>query len=335
MSTQPFRWGILSTAGIANKFAEAIAHIPDAVVTAVASRTQEKADAFADKHGIEARHASYEALAADPNVDAIYIATPHIFHMENTLLCLNGGKHVLCEKPFALNAGEAQRMVDVAREKGLFLMEAMWTRFLPVTAKVRELVAAGRIGKPQMYSGDLGFLPAYDPQSRLYNRELAGGALLDLGIYPVSYAAMIFGTQPDDIHTIGLLGDTGVDEHFSVLMSYEGGQQQAMVAGSFRVQSSLEAWIYGSDANIHLHAPFFCAEQLDVLEAGFQSMEVVETYEFPLGDYNGFEYEALEVMECVRAGKLESDILPLDETVAIMRLLDNIRKPWGLVYPGE
>lgn len=330
MSDAHFRWGILSTGGIAHKFADAIANLPDAVVTAVGSRRQASADAFGERFAIPNRHSSYEALAADPDVDAIYIATPHNLHMENTLLCLDHGKHVLCEKPFAVNAKQAQTMADRAREKGLFLMEAMWTRFLPAATKVRQLLAEGRIGTPRLFVADFGFAPPFDPQGRLFNIELAGGALLDLGIYPVSYAAMVLGTSPDKIMSAAHLGETGVDEVFSAVLVYDGGQQQALLAGSLRTVTERHAFIYGSQGTIHIHPNFFHSEKVDVIE----EQRVVESYDLPLGG-NGFEAQAKEVADNVRAGKTESAILPLDESIAIMKLLDEIRTPWGLLYPGE
>src|SRR5215813_12044980 len=186
------RWGILGAGSIANRLAEGVLVLPDAKLTAVGSRSQEKADAFADKYGIPNRHASYDALVNDPEVDVIYVATPHNFHKEHSILALNAGKHVLCEKPFTINECEAKEIVSVAQAKGLFVMEAMWTRFFPIMGKVRKLLKAGEIGEPYLLHADFGFKGTFNPEGRLYNPNLGGGALLDVGVYPISLASMIF-----------------------------------------------------------------------------------------------------------------------------------------------
>jgi predicted dehydrogenase len=193
------RWGILGTGRIAGQFARGLAALDDAELVAVGSRAAQTAAEFADEHGVPHRHASYADLAADPDLDAIYVATPHPFHKGNSLLCLGAGKAVLCEKPFTINAAEAEEVVAAARGQGRFLMEAMWTRFVPAAARVRELLAEGAIGEVRMLRADFGYRAGIDPNGRLFNLALGGGALLDVGVYTVSFASMVFGAQPSQI----------------------------------------------------------------------------------------------------------------------------------------
>lgn len=329
MTTTPLRWGIISTGGIANQFAEAAARVEGTVVQAVGSRTQERADEFAAKHDIPTAHSSYADLASDPDVDAIYVATPHPLHKDNALLALENGKHALVEKPFALNAHQARQMVDTARAKGLFLMEAMWTRFLPTTAKVRELIASGYIGPVRMFTGSLGFRAPYDPQGRLLNLQLGGGALLDVGIYPISYAAMILGTHPESVNSEVHIGPTGVDEQFVATMRYSGGRL-ATVSGALRVTTNRDATIFGEHGRLYVEAPFYRSEGVH----HWVDYDRRETWHLPLGG-NGFEYQITEVVQRIAGGHTESEVMPLDDTVAIMALLDQIRAGWGIVYPGE
>ncbi len=353
------RWGILSTGKIARAFAEGLRALPDARLVAVASRQQETAERFGREFNVPRCYGSYEALAQDPEVDVVYIGTPHTFHKENTLLCLEAGKAVLCEKPFAINVREAEEMIRVARARGLFLMEAMWTRFLPAFAKLRALLDAGAIGEVRMLTADFGFRAPFDPQSRLFNPTLGGGALLDIGIYPVALAAAIFG-PPEQIVSQAYLGETGVDEQNAIVLSYAGGRQ-ALLASSFRVTLPTEAQVIGTRGRIHIHSPMFRPEQLTLYPEGPWPPPLSRlparlkrlgrtlrldrwwarlrkgpsrTWYLPL-EGNGYNYEAAEVMRCLRAGALESPIMPLDETLQIMRTLDAIRAQWGLVYPME
>ncbi len=322
------RWGILGTGVIANKFAIGLKAAPGAELVAVGSRAQATADQFGDTFGVPRRHASYEALAHDPDVDVIYISTPHPLHKDNTLLCLEAGKAVLCEKPFAINAAEAAAMIKLARQKKLFLMEAMWTRFLPAVIKARQLIAEDAIGDVRMFMGDLGFRAEFDPKNRLFDPALGGGALLDVGIYPVSFASVIFGT-PAKVTSLAHLGATGVDEQAAMLLSYAGGQL-SLLAAAVRVDIPSEAIIMGTKGQIRVHAPIYCPVRL-TLSRPEQGEEVID---LPL-EGNGYNYQALEVMNCLRNGWLESVTMPLDETLTIMRTMDEIRAPWGLKYPTE
>jgi predicted dehydrogenase len=322
------RWGILGTGNIAKKFIEGLNYLPDAEVTAVGSRSIDSANRFGDLFDIPHRHASYEALANDPEVDVIYIGTPHSLHKENGLLCLEAGKAVLCEKPFTINAAEAEAMIQLARQKKLFLMEAMWTRFLPAIIKLRQLLAEGVIGDVNMLTADLGFRAEVKPQGRLFNPALGGGALLDVGVYAVSFASLIFGT-PARVTSLGHLGETGVDEQGAILLGYAGGRL-AILYSAIRTSTPGEAILMGTKGRLKVHAPIFRPPQLTLSLPG-QPDQVIET---PCESI-GFNYEAAEVMRCLRAGKTESEIMPLDETLSIMKTMDQIRAQWGLKYPME
>jgi predicted dehydrogenase len=325
---EKIRWGIIGTGRIAQFFARGLSVLPDAQLVAVGSRTKDAADKFADMFNIPRRHASYADLANDPEVDAVYVATPHTLHKDNTILCLRAGKAVICEKPFAINAGEAEEMIRVARETRHFLMEAMWTRFLPVLVRVRELVAQGAIGEVRMMEADFGFRMEFNPKSRLLDPNLGGGGLLDVGIYPISLAWMLFG-KPQQITSAAHLGQTGVDEQMAVLLSYDQGQI-AICSAAVRTNTVQEAIIYGTDGHIKIHSAWWKGERLTLAQSG-KDPQVID---LPL-EGNGYNYEAAEVMRCLRAGKLESETIPLDETLAIMGTLDHIRAQWGLKYPME
>ena len=323
------RWGILGTGAIAKKLAEALQILPDAELVAVGSRAAETAEKFADAFDIPHRHSSYKELADEAEVDVVYIATPHPFHMENTILCLNAGKAVLCEKPFEINANRARQMISPAREKKLFLMEAMWTRFLPVIAQVREWLQRELIGPVRMLHADFGFTGDWQPQHRLLNPQLAGGALLDIGVYTVSLASMVFGRPPEKLMCLAHIGQTGVDEQSAMILRHNEGQLEALSC-AVKTQTPQQTIIAGTKGMIRIHSPFWFATTATM------SIENKEdqTVKFP-HECNGFEYEAREVMQCLRAGKLESSIMSLDETLEIVKTMDEIREQWSLKYPME
>ncbi|WP_042197684.1 Gfo/Idh/MocA family protein [Paenibacillus camerounensis] len=323
------KWGILSTGWIAHKFATDLAHASNGIAYAVGSRTQESADKFARSHEIPVAYATYEELVSDPEVDAIYIGTPHPFHKENALLALRAGKAVLCEKPFTVNSAELEEVVAYAREQKLFLMEAMWSRYIPANAKVREWVAAGRIGDVRLVKADLGFRADWNPQGRLLNPELGGGALLDVGIYPVSFASMILGPHPESVSSTVHIGETGVDEHFSLLLSYEGGKS-ASLNGGIRLKLTEEAHVFGTDGHIVVKGTLVNPREAELYVGG----ELVETFKDDRTS-DGYCFEAEEVGRCLQAGLTESPVMTLGESVAIMKLLDQVRAQWGLKYPGE
>lgn len=322
------KWGIIGTGAIARIFAEGLSFVEDAQLVAVGSRKQATADSFAKEYGVPKAYPTYEALAQDPNIEMVYISTPHPMHKENALLCIENGKGLLVEKPFTLNRADTEEVIKAAREKQVFMMEAMWTRFIPAVVQVRKLIAEGVIGEVRMFHADFGFDGNPDPKGRLLNPELGGGALLDVGIYPISFAWMVLG-EPQSVSGYAYLGDTGVDEQFAGVFHYAGGQL-ATVAGSVTIDSPREAVIMGTKGQIRVHYPFWFPEKLTVSVKG--TIDNVLT--FPV-EGSGYRYEAEEVARCLAAGKLESEIMPLDESAAIMGTLDELRRQWGLRYPGE
>ncbi|MFO7166788.1 MAG: Gfo/Idh/MocA family oxidoreductase [Chloroflexota bacterium] len=328
MKTQDtIRWGILGTGNMASQLALALARLPDAQVIAVASRSQARAESFADGAGIPRRYGSYAALLDDPDVDVVYVATPHTEHHRNTLDALRAGKHVLCEKPFAINAAEAEEMIAAARERRLFLMEGVWMRFLPLMDDLRALLRDGAIGDVRMFLADFGFQAEFDPKSRLFDPRLAGGSLLDVGIYPVNMASLLFG-RPEQIASVAHIGETGVDEQAAMVLRYSGGRL-ASLTSSIRTDTPNEAFICGSEGSIRIHRRWWVPEIMTVTAGARQ-----ETIHRPMVG-NGYVHEAEEVMRCIREGRTESPLMPLDETLAIMRTLDDLRAQWGLVYPQE
>lgn len=325
--TAPIRWGLMATGGIARTFATDLkSQVPDAELVAVGSRTQERADAFADEFGIARRHGTYADLAADPEVDAIYVSPPHPMHREATLLAIAGGKAVLCEKPFAMDAAEATEMVSAARLAGVLLVEAMWTRFLPTMARVREILAAGTLGELVYVTAEHGQWFAQDPAHRLFAPSLGGGALLDLGIYPLSFAHMVLGA-PARVTAVGNPAFTGVDKTTSVILQYDSGAH-AVLTTSLAAASDNPAAIYGTEARLELDGWFYTPTSFRVIG---RDGTVLESYRPPSGG-RGMEYEAAEVNRCLREGLTESPVLPLDETLAIMATMDEIRAQIGLDY---
>ena len=301
--------------------------MPDTELLAVGSRSQKSADTFGDEFGIERRYSSYTDLAADPDLAAVYVGTPHTLHRENTLMLLNAGKAVLCEKPFALNVSQAREMVETAKRKKLFVMEAVWTRFLPHMVKARELIAEGALGEVRLLQADFGFRMGVDPEHRLFDPQFGGGALLDVGIYPVSLAHELFG-PPIEIKSFANLGKTNVDEENAVLLQHAGGEL-SLLASSLRLDTSQEAIITGTEGRLKLHAPWWGPTNLTLYRG-----EEEEVLEIPC-PLNGYNYEALEVNRCLREGVSESETMSLSDTLAVLETLDTLRAQWGLNYPAE
>jgi predicted dehydrogenase len=298
-------------------------------LVAVGSRSQAGADAFGDRFSVLHPHGSYEALAADPDVDAIYVSTPHPGHHAATMLAIGHGKAVLVEKPFAMNLAESTEMVAAARAAGTFLMEAMWTRFLPHIVRVREVLASGMLGDLIYLTAEHGQWFPLDATSRLFNPALGGGALLDLGIYPISFSHMVLGV-PSAITARSKPAFTGVDGTTSAILEYPTGQH-ALVTASLAAASDNPAAIYGTEARLEIDGWFYTPGGFTVTD---HDGKVLERYESPR-EGRGMQYEAAEVARCVEAGLTESPVLPLDETLAIMSVLDEIRRQIGLRYPGE
>ena len=323
------RWGILGTGGIARKFATGLSVLDDAELVAVGSRTQESADRFAEEFGVGRCHPSCGALAADDDVDVVYIATPHPMHLENSIACLEKGRHVLCEKPITLNVHDTEKMIAVARRENRFLMEAMWMRFIPTILKIEQWLADGAIGDVCAVEASFGFCATPDPAGRWFNPALGGGALLDVGIYPISFASVVFGRQPDTIVSQVHLGDTSVDEQNALLFQYEGGAV-AQLSSAVRTEFRNDAVIFGTEGMIKVDAPFWNSETVTLVRSG----QPEERCNLPI-EGNGYNYEAQAVMQCIRDGRLEEPRMPHAESLAIMQTLDALRQQWGLRYPGE
>ena len=322
---EPLRWGIAATGGIAASMCEALATLPDARITAVGSRTQEAAANFAARFEIPNAHGTYEALFADPDVDIVYVASPHSHHHSMTIGALDAGKHVLCEKAFALNAAQAREMVDAARRNDRFLMEAMWTWFIPAVVEVRRRVLDGEIGELKVVEANFG-IAVLDPDGRHRRADLAGGAMLDVGIYPITFARFLAG-DPVDAKVIGSLGATGVDATVGGVVSYSSGAI-GVFHTSLDMPTSQRASVYGTSGRIDVDAPFWFPSGFTVRVTGEEPVHVDMVN-------NGLAHEAQHAMERIREGHRESDVISLATTVSTMELLDDIRDQLGVVYPQE
>ena len=325
---QIVRWGILGTGLIAHKFAAGLRDVPGAKLVAVASRTSDKAQAFGKHVGVGRCHGSYQELADDTEVDVIYIATPHPQHAENTLMCLRADKAVLCEKPFTMNLREARAAIELARQKSLFLMEAMWTRFLPVVAEAKRIIASGDIGKVQQCHADFGFAASVTEAHRLCNKDLGGGALLDVGIYPLSLAAYFLGAI-DFVTAVSQLNDTGVDMQTAFTSRHQSGAVSSG-ACAINAQTPTEMTISGDLGYLRIESPFYASQALTVVLASGERRTVPCPY---IG--NGYCHEAMEATRCTREGLVESPIMRHDESLALMACLDLIREQVGLTYPSD
>jgi predicted dehydrogenase len=322
-------WAVAGTGGITNRFVMGLRDAGGAGLYAASSRDKARAEAFAARYGFEKAYGGYQAVLEDPAVDAVYLGTPHVFHKEMAIAAFRAKKAVLCEKPVSINAAELTEMIAEARANKVFFMEAMWTRFVPPLAKVREWLKSGIIGEVRMAQANFCFSAPFNPQGRLYNRELGGGALLDAGVYPVSLASLVFGgKRPETINSLMYLGETGIDEEVSALLSY-GGPRLASVSAAVSTAAVNDAWIYGTQGHIHL-PDFVFSHSADLRIHGRYNYH----YE-PEFFSNGYNYEAEEVMNCIRAGKLESDVMGLSESLTIMETMDTIRAQNNFRYPGE
>jgi predicted dehydrogenase len=317
VADSPVRWGILGTGGIAGTFVTDLRLAASGVAVAVGSRSQGSADRFADRFGIANRHGSYASLVADPDVDVIYVATPHPMHRDNAILALRAGKHVLVEKPFTMNAAEAREIAAVARERGLFAMEAMWTRFLPDVAVIRDWLARGVLGDVVTVIADHGQWFAEDAGFRLFAPELGGGALLDLGVYPVSFASMVLG-RPRRIVSMSDPAFTGVDAQTSMLFGYDSGAQ-AVLTCTLRAKSPTRAAIVGRDARIEVDGDFYAPVAVTLVPRNGDPVRVE-----PAREGRGMYHQADEVAARLAAGEVESPLMPLDETISIMETMDTV-----------
>jgi predicted dehydrogenase len=324
--TDGIGWGILGTGHIAGVFAAAL-RAEGLRIAAVGSRRENGARAFAERHGIPAAHGSYEALVADPSVEVVYVASPHPFHAEHAELALRAGKHVLVEKPFTMDAAEARRVVDLAAELGLVVLEGMWTRFLPHMVRLREILATGLLGEVRsVVATHTQRLPA-DPSHRLQDPALGGGALLDLGVYPVSFAWEVLG-EPETVQAHSSPTGTGVDRQTAIVLGYPDGRQ-ALLHTALDTAGPNRAAVIGTDGWIEIDGPFYAPAGFTVHDS---SGGVVEVFDRRVE--HGYRFEALELERLVREGAA-SEIMPPEQSVAIMALLDEVRERIGLRYPGE
>ncbi|MBF2027627.1 MAG: Gfo/Idh/MocA family oxidoreductase [Oscillatoriales cyanobacterium C42_A2020_001] len=360
------RWGILGTGYIAGEFAKGLQFVPNTQLVAVGSRSLGSAQAFARQFNVPQAFGSYEEVVQS-DVDVVYIATPAGRHRDDCILCLNANKAVLCEKPFTVNAREAQEVIELARSKQLFCMEAMWMRFMPLIQQVKQAIAQGAIGDVSMFTADFSVPTEFNAKNRYYDPELGGGVLLDRGIYALSLAFQLLG-KPSQIVSQATVGKTGVDEQAAMILSYPTGQL-AILSASFRTYSPNEALIMGDRGRIRIHEPFYRPHKLSTvtkfplvtsskaqsssglkqkLTAAIKQNSLVQRLYYQLEpmlksaksnlhllDGNGYNYEAAEVVRCLQAGELESKIMPLDETLQIMQAMDTMRQRWGVKYPQD
>lgn len=321
-------WGILATGGIAADFTNDL-KVAGLRVAAVGSRTAERAEAFAQEHDVPHAHGSWQALADDPTVDVIYVATPHSSHAEAALVALEAGKHVLVEKPFTLNEGEAREVVDFAESHGLVVLEAMWTRWLPHMLEIHELLDAGAIGEPQLLIADHTQAAPTDPHHRMNAPELGGGALLDLGVYPVSFAHDLFG-EPEDVLSAAVMTATGVDRRVSATFVHESGAHSSLTT-ALDLAGPNRAAILGTEGSIDIDAVWYAPTSYALRDRE----RTVVRRSHPEVAGRGMQFQALELERLLREGRTESERMTHQDTVAVMRTLDRIRSSIGLVYPQE
>jgi dihydrodiol dehydrogenase / D-xylose 1-dehydrogenase (NADP) len=329
-----FRWGVIGPGRIAEEFVTALSAVSDACLYGVASRNRARAEKFARNHGAAVSYDNYAALVDDPAVDAIYIATPHRFHYQQARQCILAGKPVLCEKPLTVNAAEAQELITLAQERGVFLMEAMRTRYLPIYQEVERWLQAGEIGVIQKVTSSFGFEFPRDKQDRLLNHELAGGALLDLGVYNLSMSQWLFGSQPESFTIASQLGDTGVDEHDETTLAYTGGRSSTFTI-SMTTRLNNDLTILGTTGRISIHPMFWNATQATLISnTGLAAPDQQRTLTRGFRA-TGLEYEIEEAVDCILQGEIESPRMPLGDTLDTMKLMDQLRRDMGLTYSFE
>lgn len=320
------RWGILSTGTIARTFAKTAAAMPEQVViAAVASRSLEKANAFADEFGIEKRYGSYEALARDPGIDVVYVATPHNCHFEDMKLLIGAGKHVLCEKSFTTDAAQAREIFALAQEKGVFVMEAFWTKLAPVYRDVEAWLTQGRIGEVCVLTAQYGYKTARE--ARKFEPALAGGTLLDIGVYAIGFACMMLGYSFDDVLSQLILNDAGTDATDAILLRR--GRAVAQLTCGIGFNMPTHGAVYGTKG--HIDIPEFKNPERVTL---FVDGEAPRVIEHPF-EVNGYEYEIREAERCVSEGKLQSGLMTWEQTVSVMRIMDEVRRQNGMRFPFE
>lgn len=320
---------MLGCGKIARKFANDLKLLPNARLYAAASRSLENAQIFAAEMGFEKAYGSYEEMVNDPEVDVVYIASPHSHHFEHTLLCLNHKKAVLCEKAFAINSKEVNLMIEASRRNNTFLMEAFWTRFQPSFLKAMEIIRSGELGALKMVRSDFAFNAEYNPEKRLYNVALGGGSLLDIGIYPIFMALMALG-KPSAINTMATFCPTGAEETIMMSFQYPDGETASLVS-SFASFSSTQTEFCCENGFVRLNRRFYTPTTLTY----WKNWEEEKTIIMEKGAGFGYELEAAHVMECLDAGLTESPMMPLSLSLELMQIMDWVRKDAGIVFPGH
>lgn len=322
-----FKVGIIGAGWIAEKMAAALAPLEDYCVYAIASRSIEKAQSFAERWNVAKAYGSYEEMVADEEVDLVYIATPHSHHFPHAMLALKAGKPVLVEKAFAANEAEAQELIETAHSKGLFITEAIWTRYMPLSHKIKEIMESGIIGEPRVLTATLCYMMEF--KERILRPDLCGGALLDLGVYVLNFARMYFGT--DIVRTVSNchVGPTGIDLQECISLSFADGKMANLQAGTLCLNDR-QGIINGTEGYIRVDN-INCPELVEV----YRNYELVARYEKPEDMVNGYEYQVMEARRCIEAGLLESPMMPHEETLSIMKQMDALRKEWGVVYPMD
>lgn len=323
------KWGIIAPGKIAHKFASDLLLINDAEIVAVASRNIDRATEFAQQYSIEKAYGSYTELANDPKVDVVYIASPHTRHFEHSMLCLENGKHVLCEKPIAMNSNQLEELSTCARKNNRFLMEAFWTRFIPSYNKCRQLIENNVIGDIKYIQADFAFISPFEPEKRIYNKALGGGSLLDIGIYPVFIALDLLG-KPEQILSSAFFSDSGVDESCNIIFNYPNQKASANLYSSILTESPIEALICGTKGEIKIESRWHHAQKITVTHA----RESAKVLEFELKG-NGYFYEIEEVNNCLRNSKTKSELFSLKQSFLLHQTLDTIRSQIGLKYDAD
>lgn len=329
---RPIRWGIVATGGIAATMARDLRRVDGSVRHAVASRDQIRAQSFADKHGFARAYGSYEALLTDPDVDVVYVATPHRQHHAVVVAAIEAGKPVLVEKAFTVTLAGAEEVMDLARERGVFVMEAMWTRFLPIIGRIRELVAGGAIGEVRSLAADLGFVREMDRWDRLWDKDQGGGAVLDLGVYPISLAQMILG-DPSRVHVTGTIGPTGVETGAGLLLDHASGAR-AMIDCSMITPLAGRVSITGTGGRIDIPPRFHHPASAVLVREGAELEELRAEGELAT-DGHGFAHQVREVQRCLRAGLQESPIMPWVDTLSVMRTMETALRELGIDHTED
>lgn len=322
------KWGILGAGNISDSFVSDFKEVHNGEVVAVAARSKSRAEEFAQKHNIEKFYGDYKEMLSNKEIDIIYIGTTHNFHYEHTKLCFDHGKSVLCEKPVTVNTAQFEELREIAKEKELFYMEAMWTYFLPAIKKVKEWIQAGEIGEVNTIKAEFGFTPDYIPENRLFNLNLAGGALLDIGIYTLAISNYIIEDNIDEVFCSAKIGETGVDEHEAITIKYENGTI-AQLTNSLRNDLENKVYIYGSGGRIIIEDDFWMSKKVTLVSEN--KKETFEDIRYTIG----YNYEATEVGECIIKGEKECTLMPLDKSLKSMKLMDELREIMSLKYPFE